>query len=89
MDVITALKQLPPRNPDGAGAKPIRTIAVDIPVAKAARDVAETYGVTIGALATFAIQRLLADLKTEQSKTVVIVREAIELAFKPISEHAT
>jgi hypothetical protein len=55
MDIISSVRQLPQRKRSGEGIRPTRPVAIDPTIAKAARDVAEKYHVTINSLAGFAI----------------------------------
>ena len=53
----------------GLFQQPARPVAIDPTIAKAARDIAEKYHVTINSFAGFAVQRLIADVKAAEASS--------------------
>jgi hypothetical protein len=69
MDIITVVRQLPQRKRSGEGIRPTKPVAIDPTIAKAARDIAEKYHVTMNSFAGFAVQRLIADVKAAEASS--------------------
>jgi hypothetical protein len=62
-NVLDDIKQLPRKNPKGDGTRNTRAMAIDMDMAKAVREIAEEHRVTLNSVVSYAIQRLLADVK--------------------------
>jgi hypothetical protein len=62
-NVLDDIKQLPRKNPKGGGTRNTRAMAIDMDMAKAVREIAEENRVTLNSVVSYAIQRLLADVK--------------------------
>jgi hypothetical protein len=62
-NILEELKQLPRKNGKGQGSKETRAMAIDRDMAIAVRDIAEENRVTLNAVVSYAIQRLVAAIK--------------------------
>jgi hypothetical protein len=60
-NVLDDIKQLPRKNPKGGGTRNTRA---DMDMAKAVREIAEEHRVTLNSVVSYAIRRLLADVKS-------------------------
>jgi hypothetical protein len=63
MSIVEDLKQLGARNPRGTGARPAKTVAIEIDMANAARSIAEKHRVTINFVVSYAILRLTQEIE--------------------------
>jgi hypothetical protein len=68
-NILDEIKQLPRKNGKGKGIRDTRAMAIDRDMAIAVRDIAEENRVTVNSVVSYAIQMLVAEIKTAKAVT--------------------